>query len=433
VATGGDGHAGEVRLWDRSGKLRAVLLGHAWDVRALAWSPDGRLLASGSVDGSVRIWEATSGKCVAKYQGTDNVQSLAFSPDGHLLAVGFWAARLLVLEPATGVQRGTREGVNVNQLCWSPDGALLATVGGEGKVVLWNAESLRPVGELPVPDRKADDPKGLRTVAWSPDGKRLAVLSTTEPVVRVYDADRGGLVCTLKGHETAVDDVLWCADGQRLITCGRDDTVRLWDGGSGASLQVFRNPPERLNIWSGARRLAWWREDRLLLVLAQHQVLQLDVVSGRWAASPYRTTDQPVQLAAGRGGAAVAIGANFCWVTVNLPGEHRFRIVGQMPGALRQLAWLADGDRLLAGASASAQGYAVAADRKLGTLIPDIEGGHWLTVGSDGHYRGSEGIERHLVYVALHDDGSLRTYTPAEFTARFGWKNDPERATFLKP
>lgn len=53
-------------------------------------------------------------------------------------------------------------------------------------------------------------------------------------------------------------------------------------------------------------------------------------------------------------------------------------------------------------------------------------------IGPDGQYRGSEGIEKHIVYVAMHDDGALKTYTPAEFTAKFGWKNNPDKATFLK-
>jgi hypothetical protein len=53
-------------------------------------------------------------------------------------------------------------------------------------------------------------------------------------------------------------------------------------------------------------------------------------------------------------------------------------------------------------------------------------------VGPDGHYRGSKGIEKQIVCVALHDDGPLKTYTPVEFTTRFGWTNEPDKATFLK-
>lgn len=89
------------------------------------------------------------------------------------------------------------------------------------------------------------------------------------------------------------------------------------------------------------------------------------------------------------------------------------------------------------------------ADQLLGTLLTHIDGDRWATISADGHYRGGKftaigetlgdgttpdelaEIEQHLVYVALHDDGSQRTYTPAEFQKTFGWKNDPTRATLL--
>jgi WD40 repeat protein len=259
------------------------------------------------------------------------------------------------------------------------------------------------------------------------------VISSAEPVVRVYDAATGRLVCELKGHEGAVLDLLWCADGKRIVTAGRDDTVRIFDAGSGTSLQVFRNPPDRMSVWPDARRLAWRKEDRLLLILSDQRLLTLDIQSGQWSASPVRTGFLPVQLAAARGASVLAVGANDAAVTVNLTKERRFWSVGQMHGSMQQLAWLPDGDRLLSWAGTTAQGYSVVANRKLGTLIAGIEGEQWLMVGPDGHYRGSEGIEKHIVYVALHEDGSMKTYAPAEFQDKFGWKNDPNRATFLKP
>ena len=78
------------------------------------------------------------------------------------------------------------------------------------------------------------------------------------------------------------------------------------------------------------------------------------------------------------------------------------------------------------------RGFDVSTRRRLGTLWPVLTGNHWLCVAPTGHYRGSPGVEEQFVYVAQLDDGSHVTLTPAEFAARFGWKNEPEKATLLK-
>ncbi len=65
---------------------------------------------------------------------------------------------------------------------------------------------------------------------------------------------------------------------------------------------------------------------------------------------------------------------------------------------------------------------------RAGTLVPSVTSHHWLVCSPDGHYRGSEGVEEVLCYVAMHDDGSLQTYTPAQFSQKFGWQNDQRRA-----
>ena len=70
--------------------------------------------------------------------------------------------------------------------------------------------------------------------------------------------------------------------------------------------------------------------------------------------------------------------------------------------------------------------------KRLGTLFPVVGGDGWLCVGPDGHYRGSEGIEKHIVYVALLDDGSQKTCAPQAFADAFGWKNDPSKARLMK-
>ena len=99
-----------------------------------------------------------------------------------------------------------------------------------------------------------------------------------------------------------------------------------------------------------------------------------------------------------------------------------------------QYQWQRDSRRFLAVEfpHACVTGYDAAAHRRMGRLVPWIADQHWVCIGPTGHYCGSEGIEAHLRYIAQLDDGSIRTYTHAEFTKEFGWKNDPERATLTQ-
>lgn len=92
-------------------------------------------------------------------------------------------------------------------------------------------------------------------------------------------------------------------------------------------------------------------------------------------------------------------------------------------------SWLPDERRIFRGTPIAypKTGYDVQTGKRLGTLIPVLGENGWLLVGPEGHYRGSEGIDQHLLYVTLTEDGRQETYTPAAFAAKFGWKNDPSK------
>ena len=130
-----------VRLWDAaSGRLVRTLEGHTAWVRSVAFSPDGWLLASGSSDKTVRLWDAASGQLVRTLEGhTGRVLSVAFSPDGRLLASGGrdWTVRLWDVQ--TGQLVRTLEGHtnSVNSVVFSPDGRLLASGSDDGTIRLW--------------------------------------------------------------------------------------------------------------------------------------------------------------------------------------------------------------------------------------------------------------------------------------------------------
>jgi WD40 repeat protein len=159
---------GPVILWDvATGKIRASLSGHLFTPMDLAWSPDGKHLASASFDGEVRVWEIATGKTIYIYTGHETnvpLRSVAWSPDGRSLAASSWNGEVHIW--SFGVQVVKYKAPSALSLAWSPDSKRLA-IAGEGVQII-NPEN----GKLLFNYR--EQPKDVQAVAWSPDGKYLA-------------------------------------------------------------------------------------------------------------------------------------------------------------------------------------------------------------------------------------------------------------------
>jgi hypothetical protein len=173
--------------------------------------------------------------------------------------------------------------------------------------------------------------------------------------------------------------------------------------------------------------LAWQQLERTLLVLGNETVLRLDLETGKWTV--WRGTGfGPGHLARSKDKQTICLTYNFGSQHLLFTKERRVRPVGPTGATW----WISDDRRMFIDKGPSAQGYDIVTDFRLGTLISNMDGDSWLMIGPSGHYRGSNGIEKQIVYVAQHDDGSLKTYTPGEFSTRFGWRNEPDNAMFMK-
>ena len=209
-------------------------LTHKEGVNSVAFSPDGKTLASGSNDKTIKLWDVETGQELTTLNGPDcEVSSVAFSPDGKTLAAGYSWNSIVLWNVVTGRQRVRFD--DFRGLWWSlafsPDGKTLAEGSGapatEPKgadlwVRLWNTET----GKLQATFEGHRD--SVQSVAFSPDGKTL-VSSCMDRTIKLWDVESDRLRATLKGHKGCVSSVAFSPDGKTLASASDDNTIKLWD------------------------------------------------------------------------------------------------------------------------------------------------------------------------------------------------------------
>lgn len=199
-------------------------------VQCLAWSPDGRLVAFCSEN--THLWDATTGK---RYPplikpvpplDVDESNSVAWSPGSRSLALGDKMGRISFWDASTRTQLATLEGhtKDVTSVAWSPDGRMLASGSADKTVRLWDVSAGQTLTTISVPLTAC-------SVAWSPDGRLLAGAVGYEPLL--WDAATGKqLISKWVGHDN-IWQVAWSPDGHLLASGSYDKTVRLWRVGEG--------------------------------------------------------------------------------------------------------------------------------------------------------------------------------------------------------
>ena len=227
VASGSDDTT--VQVWNVSnGSHIFTYHGHTDAVNTVAWSPDGRRIASGSGDleftGDVQVWNASNGGQAFTYTGqSEDVETVAWSPDGRRIASGSFDNTVQVWNASDGSHMFTYQGHSgwVNAVAWSPNGRWIASGSWDNTVQVWNASDGTHVFTY------TGHSNVVTSVAWSPDSKRIAS-GSWDDTVQVWNASDGSDAFTYTGHSDNVYAVAWSPDGSRIASGSRDTTVQVW-------------------------------------------------------------------------------------------------------------------------------------------------------------------------------------------------------------
>jgi len=371
---------GTVRLWSTTtGDELRVLRGHEGFATQPAFSPDGRWLAAGGQDQTVRVWDLAGKRKVRVLTGHQyTVASVAFSPEGSLLATagGDFTARIWNLTDETPVTLTGHEWP-VTDVVFSPDGTRVATSSNDGTVRIWDSRSGKQL-------RTFAAPVSLQAIDYSSDGTRIATVGANA-VATVWDVETGRESLTLAGHVGLGANVAIAPDGDRLLTSSLDGTTRVWDI-SVSGGRDWVTVPGANRIYLG---VAFSPDGSTFAAPAEPAGVSVwDTNTGEKVMTLEGHKPKLTTVAFSPDGTRLAAGSD---LTVSPPvwdlatGELLFKLRGHKDTA-RAVAFSPDGNRLVTGShDATARVWDADTGEELGVLRPGV-GVLTATFSPDGRF-----------------------------------------------
>jgi WD40 repeat protein len=217
-------HIGEVK----TSKVTLNLGGHKDGVHAVAFSPDGDRLVSGSLDGTLRLWDLKTGKEIKQFPGIkDQIRCVDYSADGkqilsgHLGPKSEFLVRLWDVDARKEVRSLKGHAKDVTAVFFRPDGKSAVSTSMDGMAIIWNLEDGKEI-------RRMTHEGGIYGAALSPDGMRLLTAGFGDQTVRLWDLESGKPLKSFGNHGAAALGVAFSPDGRLALSCDARATVRLW-------------------------------------------------------------------------------------------------------------------------------------------------------------------------------------------------------------
>lgn len=222
LASGGGGQDKTIQLWEVVNKKSArQFTGHQGAIISLAFSPDGKQLASGSFDKSVKVWNVDTGKELFTLKHNQYVYAVVFNSEG-LLASGSWDKTVKLWDHGQLIRTLHLEN-SVTALAFSPDNQILAVGSGHGKITLWEVKSGQLLHKL------TGHEQAITSLVFNPHDLVLASGSGgTKNHIKFWNIKNGQEIGTLTGHHSLVNSLAFSRDGQWFASASEDKTIRLW-------------------------------------------------------------------------------------------------------------------------------------------------------------------------------------------------------------
>ncbi|MDP6543891.1 MAG: WD40 repeat domain-containing protein [Phycisphaerae bacterium] len=440
----------------------------------IEWSPDGKALAVSDSSGFVWFWNPTTGKMSRKFRDSTSqytsVSRIAWSPDGNLVATASSDSASNLIEAETGeVVRKIRSTL-VNGVIrpeFSSDAKLVAYPCDDNTIRIWDIEKCKQVSVITVP--KGALPAGA--LRWSPDSARIAYFARSNytTTVRILDVKSGVLTSNLA---VGGNDLVWSPDSAKIVISqsrpgeGKIGKIQVWDVATPKALFSLSNKkisshyglkisPDgktlvstasrgRVFLWSLAdqkimraipadeqsiRCIAFSPDGKKLASCGSEKIVKIWSVDGgkplfglrKHESEVYRVAFSPdgtKLVSAGSYGYLgvwdLATGKNTAW----------FRAPNW------QVRWMKDSKTLAAANKSGVYFYNAAKGTRKASYRP-MPKGMGVLISAGGHYSGTPGVEKNLIYQAVGLSGQS-TLTQEEFGQRFGWKNDPSKVKLLE-
>jgi serine/threonine protein kinase/WD40 repeat protein len=250
-----------IYIWNRESDELEELRWDEESIWCLDWSPDGKYLAAGGMNADLWVWDVAARVPIQKFRAGWGVTNVSWSPDGEMLAAGIKWSQLKVWNPRTGEllthreELGERGGTYRSRLCWHPEGEQLAVSTPECWLVLRSSDW----SVVYQQDRKPGQKRGF-SVAWRPDGKRIAYAN--DGTVTVLDPSDDKVTPVKYENLGPVAHIAWNPDGQQLLTVDerRNKRIKIWE------LNSPFQPPV-ISARSPIQSLSWLPESETIVAV----------------------------------------------------------------------------------------------------------------------------------------------------------------------